>query len=103
MVSRAGSAALGTQADFHLITVLTASFFDDSDSKTSAAALFLPPRGTLPYITRIFMQSFTVYTIAILLPYTRTVPKVVGLALFGLATWWIGEWNEVARLRPRRD
>lgn len=51
------------------------------------------PGQILWLVSVIFQQSYTVYTIMIILPYTRPAWRVKALAVFILAAWWVQSWS----------
>lgn len=70
----------------------TAYVFDNSNQKNTVPMDFFPPKTVLWTITRIFIQSFTVYTFAVLLPYVKGYPKFVFGAILWLWSWWLGNF-----------
>lgn len=71
---------------------LTAYVFDNSNAINSVPMDFFPPRGVLWTVTRNFIQSYTLYAFAILLPYVRGTPKFVFGAILWLWSWWLGNF-----------
>lgn len=62
------------------------------DFYTQAANTFWPTQ-TIWNLSLIFYQSWTVYFLMILLPYTRPSWHAEGLALFALGTFWMCTWG----------
>jgi hypothetical protein len=62
------------------------------DFYTEAANTFWPTQ-TVWNLSLIFYQSWTVYFLMILLPYTRPSWHAEGLALFALGTFWMCTWG----------
>ena len=74
------------------IDALTTYLFDNSGTLISTPVEFIPLPGIVAFLTRCFIQSFSVYTFAVLLPYTRTNYKFGIGAILTVWAWWIDSW-----------
>ena len=74
------------------VNALTAYFFDNSGALPSVPAVFIPLSGIIAFLTRCFIQSYSVYTFVVLLPYTRTQPKFAFGAALTVWAWWVNSW-----------
>lgn len=72
---------------------LVAFFFAQYDfSYYDRAFAFIQPAGVAWIIPVVFQQTYTLTTLAYILPYTRLQAKVLGYGGFGLICYWVGSW-----------
>lgn len=67
-------------------------FWLTSDFFSQAANTFWPT-ATMWVPSVIYTQSFTVYFLMVILPYTRPEWHVKGMGLFALGCFWMGKWG----------
>jgi hypothetical protein len=56
------------------------------------AFAFIPPAGATWILPIVFQQTYTLVTLAYILPYTRLQAKVLGYLGFALLCYWVGSW-----------
>ncbi|KAK4494960.1 hypothetical protein PRZ48_014316 [Zasmidium cellare] len=67
-------------------------FWITTDFYTQAANTFWP-NATLWVPSIMYFQSFTVYFLMVILPYTRPKWHIRGLGLFSLGSFWMASWG----------
>ncbi|KAK0530706.1 hypothetical protein OC834_003226, partial [Tilletia horrida] len=71
---------------------LSGYFFSTEDSFLDRGVQFVPPAPVMWFVPRVFMQSFSCYTFAYMMPFVLTKHKFWSLTIFGVATYWLGLW-----------
>ncbi|KAH8809373.1 hypothetical protein F5884DRAFT_795457 [Xylogone sp. PMI_703] len=66
-------------------------FWTTHQFSTSAGSTAFPSQ-TLWILNLIYSQSFTVYVVMIIIPYTRKKWRIQGAVFFILTAWWVQSW-----------